>query len=271
MSRYLASLVLVACCLSPALAQDKPDAKVELIKLTEHREKALVKENRFGGFVKGIELNLRATGKDVDNARSYGDIKVTKAVDDLGTDLSKSGDDEASSTRMQQVHKFGMDEKEQGFRFDLTLPVVAPRNAKSIKLVEGTVTVIAGGTQKFVEVPIKPESYGKPVDDPALKELGVTFTLSDPKAGGTGFKMGDDQSVTAQIGGKIEALGEVKVVDGSGNAISNGSMWSESGGGRVASYFVNGKLPEGAKVRIEVWPGQKTVTVPFKFENVELP
>lgn len=272
MSKRLASLILVACCLSPALAQEKPDAKVELTKITEHREKALVKENRFSGFGTGVELNLRVTGKDVDNARSYGDIKITKAVDDLGTDLSKSEDDDTSNSRMQQVSKFGMDEKEQGFRFDLNLPTLPPRKAKSIKLVEGTVKVVAGGTKKLIEVPIKPEQYGKPVDDPALKELGVTFTLTDPKAKKNGFMMGGgDNSVPATISGNREALAEVTVVDGAGEEISNGSMWNDQEKTREVSYFVNGKLPDGAKVRIEVWPGQKTLTVPFKFENIELP
>src|SRR4051812_19368457 len=69
---------------------------VTLKSLTETRELAVVKST-FSGWHNGIELSLHIDGPAVAGATKYGKVKILKAVDDVGTDLSKAGEGPSSS------------------------------------------------------------------------------------------------------------------------------------------------------------------------------
>ena len=77
--------------------------------------------------------------------------------------------------------------------------------------------------------------------------------------------------MTAQISGKADALADVSIVDASGEQLNQGSMWTDDGGVRTVTYDLEKPLPDDASLQLEVWPGQKTVTVPFELKDVKLP
>lgn len=272
MSSRLISLFVIACCVSRTLAQDNADAKLTLTSVTERRANLLVKDDASDSASSGLELGVQATGKALANARAYGHLRISKAVDDLGNDLTKTPDSDASQpTPMALVDSFGGDEPQEGFHFEIrALHAIPPRHAKSIKVIEGTVDILAGGEQKFIDVPIKPEMYEKPVDDPALKAIGITVTLHDPRTKTTDLSFGDGATVPVTVVGDYESIGAISVVDAAGNSIVHGSASHGFGGAILMHHFVKGDLPDGAKLRIEAWLGHRKVTVPFKFENIEL-
>jgi hypothetical protein len=273
------------------------NATVTLKKLTEKRELDLVKDD-FAGWDNGIELRLHVDGPDVQGARKYGKLKAIQAVDDAGTDLTKQGEgpkfmDSDSYHEIREEPNWGRQDnskpKPTGFDVDLKLPTPAARSAKSIKVVAGNLVVLVGGEKKVIEIkPIK-SHIGEPIDDPALKALGVSFTLIDPSARSMKQKIGGaiigssvggkrDRSVSAEIVGNIDAIAQVTIVDPSGKKLSGSSMWSDEpnpagggGGKRSITYNVDKPLPADATMQIEVYPGQKTVPVVFELKDIKLP
>jgi hypothetical protein len=48
-------------------------------------------------------------------------------------------------------------------------------------------------------------------------------------------------------------------------------MWSDELGKRSITYDLEEPLTDDAILELEVWPGQKTITVPFEFKDIKLP
>jgi hypothetical protein len=288
--------ILVCIMASIASAQTPGGGGVVTLKsLLEKRELSLEKSD-FAGWNSGIELSLHVDGADVQGARKYGKIALTQAVDDVGTDLSKKGEGpKAPMKEMREIRKpmsFGNrnEAKTTGFDFDLDLPTPSARSAKSIN-VSGTFQVVVGGEKKVVEVkPIK-ASLGKTVDDPALKAVGVTVEIVDPgtPAGGASaspaappprakkrsahasISPDATQGLSLMLSGKLDEIAQIDILDAAGKKLNNGSMSQETGGKRLINYGIDGGLPKDAVLHIEVWPGQKTLTVPFELKDVKLP
>jgi hypothetical protein len=268
--------LVVAVLSSVALAQN---ATVTLKKLVEKRQMS-VEKSPFGNWENGIDLTLYIDGADVKGARKFGKLKVTKAVDDVGTDLTKKSEDSMDMSEqfqdIQEPMRFGMDEnkpKPTGFEVELKLPTPSARGAKSIKQVSGSVSVLVGGEKKVVQVKKLKSGLGKAVEDAALKQVGVTVTLVDPgKAGPMAMMMGEkDKSVTAELSGNIDAIAEVSIVNVAGDKQSQGSMFNDDGPKRVVTYFLENNLSDDMALQIEVWPGQKTLTIPIELKDVTLP
>lgn len=278
--RYPIAFAIILSCLPILASDEKPDAKITLKKLVEKRELE-VEKGPFSGWENGIELTLHVDGAGVKDARQVGRIKVTKATDDAGTDLTKkTGDVPMQDTehfddvREPQSFGFGNNEKKQsGFDVNLKLPAPSARSAKSIKLLSGSLQVIAGGEKKIVEIKTLKDHYGKKLDDPALKAAGISFTLADPSKPMSGvMSFGEKgKSLTATLEGSLDTMGEVNVVNASGEKLNMGRSWSDEGGKRMMTYDLKEQLPADAKLTIEVFPGQKILTVPFEFKDVKLP
>jgi hypothetical protein len=267
--------LIVSFMASSAFAQ-----QITLKKLVEKREMTLEK-SPFAGWENGIELSLHVDGPAVKGARKYGKIKIDKAVDDAGTDLTKATGDVPSRAmdnleEVSEPQTFGMDDnqpKPTGFDFDLRLAATSARGAKTIKQLSGSLQVIVGGEKKVVEVKQLKKNVGKTIDDPALKAVGVTFELVDPAKRGLGAMILSEagKSVTAILTGKMDEIAEVRIIDASGEKLNHGSMWSDGDGKRTITYDVEKDLSDDMTLQIEVWPGQKTITVPIEMKDVKLP
>jgi hypothetical protein len=285
--RYIVAIIVLVTS-SLALAQATkpalPTATVTLKKLTEKRELSLEKDS-FAGWENGIELSLHVDGPDVQGARKYGKLKAIQALDDIGTDLTAKGEGPSfggeTFREVREPQMFGRDDKPKpaGFDVELKLPTPSARNAKSIKVIAGSLEVLVGGEKKIIQVKPLKANIGKTIDDPALKSLGVTFALIDPtkrsaKNAIAGALLGGgkpDKSVSAEITGNIDALADVRIVDAAGNKLSRSSMWQDDPGKRSITYDLEAPLPDDAVLEIEAWPGQKTVVVPFEIKDIKLP
>jgi hypothetical protein len=263
-------------------AADPPQTTVTLNRLIEKREVSL-KKMPFSGWENGIDLSLHVDGPAVADARKFGKIKIIEASDDAGTDLTKKAKDAPSfeSGEFQDIRgpmSFGFDDdkkKEPGFDIDVKLPTPAARSAKTIKLIKGELQVVAGGEKKVVTVKSLSKVYGKPIDDPALKAAGVTFTVLDPKKPGKdAIGFGDSsKSVPVLMTGKLDVIGDVQFVNKSGQKLGQGSMSmsNQPAEKKSVTYELSEPLSDEVTLQIEVWPGQKTVMVPITLANVKLP
>ena len=283
--RWILSAVGLAFLAPLAFAADAPqDAKVTLKRLIEKRELSLEK-TPFSGWENGIELQLHVDGAAVKGARKVGKLKVAEASDDAGTDLNKKPkdaprfeNDDFQEVREPQSFSFGNDNapKPTGFDVDVKLPMPSARGAKSIKLVRGEMQVLVGGEKKVVEVKSLKNVYGKVLDDPALKAAGVSFTVLDPTNPKNVVGFGRDEegkSVPVMMSGDLTTIAEVQFVNKAGEKLNQGWM-SESGqpaNRRSLTYNLSEPLTDDVKLQIEVWPGQKTLTVPFELKDVKLP
>jgi hypothetical protein len=255
------------------------NATVTLKKLVEKRQMS-VEKSPFGSFENGIDLTLYIDGADVKGARKFGKLKVTKAVDDVGTDLNKKSEDSMEMgdqfQDIQEPMSFGMGEnkpKPTGFEVELRLPTPSARGAKTIKQVSGSVSVLVGGEKKVVQFKQIKQNLGKAVEDPVLKQMGVTVKLLDPSKAPPGMMMmGEkDKSLNVEFTGNFDALAEVNIVDASGEKVSQGSMRNDDGGKRTVSYFLEKTLSDDMALQLEAWPGQKTITIPIELKDLKLP
>jgi hypothetical protein len=270
-SKLIVLGVLLLATVAPA-----QKATITLKKLVEKREMTTEKESFFND--KGIELTLHIDGPDVQGARKIGNLTVTKAVDDVGTDLNKQDEATMSSDSFQEIQEpmsFGDDDKKPkptGFDLDVNLPQPSARNAKMIKQVSGSVQVLVGGEKKIVKVQKLKSSLGKAVDDPVLKSAGVTIKLLDPGSAGLATMMGEkDKTVPAEISGNMDLIAKVRIVDAADEDHSQMSMKSGEEGKSTVMYFLDKSLDDDLTLEIELWPGQKTVTIPIELKDVKLP
>lgn len=265
MGRANLSLAVLLCATIASTASAEP--VVSLVKVVESREFAIEKSS-FDGWNTGVKLSLRVSGIEVKDARKYGKVKVDKAVDDIGTDLTKASGDRPSSMMMESMQDvpepmqggFGGEKPKEGIAFDVDLPALPPRKASRIDLVKGSLSVVVGGEKKVVKVASLKANLGKPVESPDLKAVGVTFTLGKT----------DSNGLQATLVGDPSKLAAVKIVDG-GNSLSNGSMTSNNGNTHEVTYFLESPLTDTTELQIEVWPGQKTLQVPFELKDIKLP
>jgi hypothetical protein len=287
-------LVLLVTATSSFAAADAPapanSTTVTLKRLMERRELA-VEKTPFSGWESGVELSVHVDGPAAAGARKYGKLKVTEAKDDAGTDLTQKpkGVPTFESEQFREVREpnsftgFGRQQEDKpkptGFDLDIRLYTVPARQAKTLSVVRGEMVVLVGGEKKIVELKSILQHYNKPIEDPALKAVGVTFTMLDPqkKAADLGVIVlggGDKKkSVPVQIAGNVDAVASVKFVDKSGKELNQGSM-SQNGqpaDKRTITYELSQPVSDDVTLQIEVWPGQKTVKVPFELKDVKLP
>ena len=281
LTTILASTSLLAFT-AVAFAAEPAGATVTLKKLLERRELS-VEKTPFSGWENGIELLLHVEGPGVKGARKFGKLKITEAKDDAGTDLTKVNKDAPKfmtdhfeDVREPQQFGFGSDEKKNpkptGFDVTARLQTPTARTAKTLKILKGELQVLVGGEKKIVEVKKLKETFGKPLADPALKELGVTFTINDPAAKRSGFSFGDPKkSLPVVIAGNVDAIAGVTILDAAGQKMNAGSSWSDEKNKRALTYDLEKDFSEDMTLQIEVWPGQRTLTVPFELKDVKLP
>src|SRR5690606_12816874 len=99
-------------------------------------------------------------------------VQIDKAVDDTGADLATPPDGEGLVFPPSEVLQEPTTTPPEIYPVDLMLPRISSRKATALTLVSGTVSVVAGGEKKRVEIRNIIRQTGRPIDDPALKAAG---------------------------------------------------------------------------------------------------
>ncbi len=138
------SSVLLACVSLAAV-------KVQPAEILETRLVTLIKkENVFSSDSSKLQVKLNVDGPEVKGATKWGKVKLTEAVDDVGTDLKpkEEGGGFAFSRNedLEEISRFGSsDEDKKSNAFDATISLALPaRKATTIKSLKGEFQVLAG-------------------------------------------------------------------------------------------------------------------------------
>jgi hypothetical protein len=248
-------------------------------------------------------VQLRFSGGDASDAYNIHDVRVTTAVDDTGHDLRAEPNPERERMRFPQAY-YGP----QGNPFaqqsmhpvELLSP---PREARSIKLLEGEAELFFPTTENGGLVIIKNilAHAGETFTNPALKKLNVNITY---------FGNGDEANTSTQ---RVQATISNRTAQATpptpGDAVtgvrrlpfhrfpqSRGLQFSiddpdhrlvdmifmdayyrqawggmSSMGPNTRTYQFQSELPSSLRLYIYLAAPDAIKTVPFKIENIELP
>ncbi len=147
----------------------------------------------------------------------------------------------------------------------LLIPFKRPSSGiERIEKMEGSFALLCGGEMRNVtlEAFSDPEE-GDTLHHELLNEKGFKVIKVNVK---------EEESLSIRVHGPVKAMGDMKVVNGKGEQISEMNSVS-SGGARSALYYLKLTQPIGdkAKLEVEVQADQKSVRFPFCFEGVEAP
>jgi len=253
-----------------------------------------VTDNRTtGSFNSECKLELKFTGDAATDAASVRQVRVKKAVDELGRDLTRNDASDSFGSS-------GFGQRSGVLKTELRLRNPS-RNATVIKLVEGEVelfnpTLANGGILTTKDILKHP---AEPVQNAALKKYGIELMYLTKESYEAKKKQLEEQQKNA-AGGKVgEAFGEmfkgmfggmmssdtknsvklyvkdpekrvieVELQDASGKPLKRGSSWSS---GEMRQMEFNAPPPADAQLMIQLATPEALQTFPFKVENIPLP
>jgi hypothetical protein len=247
-----------------------------------------------GSFFAECKLELKFTGDAANDAATVRQVRVTKAVDDQGRDLTKKDDDRQSFSSFSSGRRQGV------LKTDLRLRNPS-RNASAIKLVDGEVeffspTPANGGVLTIKDILKHP---AEPVQNEALKKYGIEIMYLTKEAYDAKKKQFEEQQ-KSEAGGKVgEAFGElfkgmfsgmmssegknsvklyvkdpdkrvvnVEFEDAAGQPLKSGSSWSM---GEMRQVEFKSAPPADTQLRIHLATPAALQTFAFKVENIALP
>jgi hypothetical protein len=253
-----------------------------------------VSDNRTtGGFSSECKLELKLTGDAASDAAAVRQVRVKKAIDELGRDLIRSDSKEA-------FHSFNSGQRNGVLKTELSLRNPS-RNAGTIKLVEGEVelfspTAANGGILIIKNILKHP---AEPVQNEALKKYGVEVIYLTKESYEAKKKQIQEQQ-KADADGKLgEAFGElfkgmfggmmasdsknsvklyvkdaekrvvdVEFQDAGGHALTSMSSWST---GELRQMEFKSAPPADTQLLIHLATPEALQTFTFKVENIPLP
>jgi len=251
---------LVALLLLPAQAEPTGTAKAAGVQ--ELRIKKYTPDTKLGNDSLWVRVEIE--GPAVAKALKYGNLKITKAVDDAGTDLHNAAGPNASDSVAMKAYS-RLDRKSGKLPIDVKMKA-PPRGAKSIAL-QGSIDLLTAsdttkaefaGTKVDTEIDLK---------DPALEAAGVKIRVV--KAPGPK----NEKALTLLIDGNEDSFEDVEIDFAGKPARPASTAVAKAAGNKPRNryfYFAD-KLPESFTLRVLLLKGAKTVTVKIDFEKLELP
>src|SRR5215471_4044722 len=253
-----------------------------------------VSDNRStGSFGSECKLELKFTGDAASDAAVVRQVRVKKAIDELGRDLSRSDSQES-------FHSFNSGQRNGVLKTELRLRNPS-RNASTIKLLDGEVeffspTIANGGVLTIKDILKHP---AEPVQNDALKKYGVEVLyltkesyeakkkqLQEQQKSETGGKLGEvfgdlfkgafggmissdsKNSVKLYVKDPEKRVIDVEFQDAGGNALKTGNSWSM---GELRHIEFKSSPPPDTQLLIHLATPDSLQTFAFKVDNVPLP
>ena len=252
-----------------------------------------VTDNRTtGSFFSECKLELKFTGDAATDAATVRQVRVKKAVDELGRDLTRDDNRDSFSS-------FSSSQRNGVLKTDLRLRNPS-RNASVIKLVDGEVELFTpsaanGGVLTVKDILKHP---AEPVQSAALRKYGIELMYLTKESYEAKKKQVEEQQ-KSEAGGKLgEAFGDmfkgmfgtmssetrnsvklyvkdpekrvvsIEFQDATGHALKTGSSWSM---GELRQIEFKSAPPPDTQLMIHLATPEALQTFPFKVENIPLP
>jgi hypothetical protein len=285
-SLYIWTVLAAAACAT----LEAPGAPIQTINVSVGD----VTDNRStGSFGSECKLELKFTGDAANDAAATRQVRVKKAIDDLGRDLSRTDSHES-------FHSFNSGPRIGVLKTELRLRNPS-RNAGTIKLLEGEVelfspTMANGGVLTIKDIL---KHAAEPVQNDALKKYGIEVVyltkesyeakkkqIQEQQKADAGGKLGEafgdlfkgmfggmmasdsQSSVKLYVKDPEKRVVDVEFQDASGNALKTGSNWSM---GELRQIEFKSAPPPDAQLLIRLATPEALRTFAFKVENVPLP
>lgn len=159
-----------------------------------------------------LRLLLKLTGEKVATVSRVGKPIIEKMVDDKGTvlvDPASITDAEKAATSLvppaQNVAQTGF------IRLDLAPTTPAPRSATRISELKGYVNVVYGGPTEEITIDNPAQYAGKTIENPRLKELGITIRVLKPAE--EAIEPNDGRGLAIKIEGSEEMIKNIDLYD----------------------------------------------------------
>jgi hypothetical protein len=221
----------------------------------------------FGEYPEGALFGLmEIKGQPIVDGFAFGHFQITAAQDDTGKNIKlavpvQDKFNKEFGEQFVELDHFFLEEKS-------TLPinfVLEPPGdgAKSLARLEGTIKI---KVRSSIDVP------------DILKKVGTTLTEPKALAEAGEFKIVKPETDDGQPGhvvaidfiGNEEAVKEMGLVDANGESISTSRSSFGFGNKKHIVFASDEKLPAGTKLRISLAGTDRTVIVPFKFEDTKI-
>ena len=271
--------------------------------ISESREKDLAKMEFQISSDRSLTVTVRGEGEAFKEARGWGGVIVTEAVDDTGHDLQlpkrkparkahrhhagetarekaeadaadaaddDDADDDADANEYFTVLEplIGSRDRELLIEIGLALP---PRKAIRIARLRGELTLMRGGEIREITIANLPDLLGKSIDDPALTAAGLEVSIMHV---GQNPADEDKSTLKLKLKGHPVAFSKAEVSDADGKSASSGS---EQRAPRLAdtelemSFQLKEPLNNAMVLKLYVIVGQEAVRVPFDLKDIALP
>ena len=215
-----------------------------------------------------IELAGKAAGKAV----RYGHVHVAKAEyepskalkvrEGVGTDMHPH--DRFVDVDREAMYFWEKEKPKDRIRVDLQFEP-APRSAKAIKTLSGTLKLFTVESRKQATIADILSKKGATLEDELLKSAGLSVKVV----------RAESKRITIEITGKTDDLLDVALTTAQGKLIDVAMMVSSatvaSGTTVLRSLEPWSAVPTDARLVLTVALGAQTVEVPFSFTNVPLP
>lgn len=248
-----------------ALAPLNEDVKVTPLNINESRYAQLDKSEDDMMGMGGLTIEVRLQGEAVAQATKVGNVKITKAVDNLGKSLARESHS-AFNDRMEVIDRdsrFGPKRADDETHVSLSLKPSA-RAALQIAVLEGTVTL---SVTKVAKVEISGKELnnliGKKIESPVLANAGISVEVSKVNSGGS--------LITMKVVDKKELLSDMDVIGADGGSLKEGHASGGFGGVTTTELFGSEGFSDDAKLVLSVETDRQDLQVPFKLENLPLP
>lgn len=251
--------------------------KVVPARVEEHRTLDLTKKKLadlkgFGDLdLSELKVTVHLLGHLAAKASRYGMLNIETARDDRGGDLIREvglgGDGD-----FQTIGEWERQDVENGFALELVLKA-APRSAKKIATLSGSVQLVVGGQEKTVLVKDVETLVGRAVADPVLKAAGIDMKIVESSAARGLFGLGpDEKAICCTLTGNTHLVLEVLLADSTGKESPSDRGWSRSGAGpKVHHIRPAGRMPAKAALKLKVLTGARLAPVALKLRDIPLP
>jgi len=210
-----------------------------------------------------LAVSIRISGIPVEKVRRCSYPILDKAVDDTGKDLMRARPGTAAAEK-PVFFNLAANAKEitapNGYPLLLRLKESA-RWAKSIKQIEGSVTVIAGGDLKEVLTDAFTDDADQQIENADLSAAGLKVKIAtDPKS---------SSRKVVSVNGPGETVMDVHIVDAAGKSISPVGQGQDQDG--AYRWTLPVKTLAGSKLKLSLVSHPDIIRIPINLKDVRLP